>query len=56
MENIAQIIGLVLTIIGVVGLVQAAFTGNLSLLGILIPVLFIAGGIWLMRSWILVMF
>ena len=56
MENIAQIIGVILVIIGVVGLVQAALSGNLSLLGILIPVLFIAGGLWLMRQWILVMF
>jgi len=56
MENIAQIIGVILVIVGVIGFAQAALSGNLSLVSILVPAVLIAVGVFLMRSWILVHF
>lgn len=56
MENVSEIIGIVLIIIGAFSLAQAALSGNLTLGGILIPILFIVVGAWFMRSLILVHF
>lgn len=56
MENVGQIIGIILVIIGVIALAQAALSGNLTLGSALIPILLIVLGTWLMRAWILVLF
>ena len=49
-ENIEQIIGIVLIIVGVIAIARSALSGALSLEGLLIPIIIIVLGAFLMRS------
>ncbi len=53
MENIAQIIGIILVIVGVVGIARSALAGNLSIEGLVIPLILVIIGALLMRTLIL---
>ena len=50
MENIEQIIGIVLIVVGVIAIARSALGGGLSLTALVIPILFIVIGAFLMRS------
>lgn len=50
MENVEQIIGIVLIIVGVIAIARSALSGSLSLTALVVPILLIVIGAFLMRS------
>ena len=50
MENVEQIIGIVLIIVGVIAIARSALGGGLSLAALVVPILLIVIGAFLMRS------
>lgn len=50
MENVAQIIGIVLIIVGVVDVARVALSGAISLNALAIPIILIVIGAFLMNS------
>lgn len=50
MENVEQIIGIILIVVGVVAIARSALSGGLSLAGLVVPILLVVIGAFLLRS------